>query len=118
MQSYLGIDAELIGDFARTFAPEPLALPDPLQQELGALVKHRSHLLTQITQNNHLAQTLADQKLLRLIAKTVAFLPKQVAPLEALMVAKLDPAPALQTKVDRLQQVQGVACSRPRRSSR
>jgi hypothetical protein len=51
---------------------------------LVGLVKHRSHLLTQITQNNNLTQTLTDKSLLRLIAKTVAFLQKQVAQLEAL----------------------------------
>jgi transposase len=102
------IDAGLIADFAQTFQPKPLPLPDPRQQELSALVKHRSHLLTQITQNNNLAQTLADKKLLRLIAKTVAFLKKQVAQLEALMKTKLAQSPDLLAKVDRLQQVQGV----------
>jgi transposase len=102
------IDAELIADFAQSFQPKPLPLPDPLQQELSALVRHRSHLLTQITQNNNLAQTLGDKKLLRLIARTVAFLQKQVAQLEALMKTKVDQSPALATKVDRLQQVQGI----------
>jgi transposase len=40
------IDAGLIADFAQTFQPEPLPPPDPLQEQLLALVKHRSHLLT------------------------------------------------------------------------
>jgi transposase len=102
------IDAELIASFAQTFQPKPLALPDPRQQELSALVKYRSHLLTQITQNNNLTQTLSDKKLLRLIAKTVSFLQKQVAQLEALMKAKLAQSPDLQVKVDRLCQVQGI----------
>ncbi len=102
------IDAGLIADFARTFSPKALSRPDPLQHELSALVKHRSHLLTQITQNNNLAQTLCDQKLLRLIAKTVAFLRKQVAQLEALMQAKVAASSVLLAKVDRLQKVQGI----------
>jgi transposase len=102
------IDAGLIAEFAHTFQPKPLPLPDPLQEQLLALVKHRSHLLTQITQNNNLTQTLTDKPLLRLIAKTVAFLHKQVAQLEALIHAKVAASPDLLAKVHRLQQVQGI----------
>ena len=102
------IDAELIADFAQTFQPQPLPPPDPRQQELSALVKHRAHLLTQITQNNNLAHTLTDKKLLRLIAKTVAFLQKQADQLQALMQTKIAQCPKLQAKVDRLCQVQGI----------
>ena len=100
------IDAGLIADL--TFQPKPLPLPDPLQEQLLALVKHRSHLLTQITQNNNLTQTVTDKNLLRLIAKTVAFLQKQVVQLEALMQTKVAPSPDLLAKVDRLRQVQGI----------
>jgi transposase len=102
------IDAGLIAEFAQTFQPEPLPLPDPLQEQLLALVKHRSHLLTQITQNNNLTQTLTDKHLLRLIAKTVVFLHKQVAQLEALMRLKTAASPDLLARVGRLQQVQGI----------
>jgi transposase len=102
------IDAGLIADFAQTFQPKALPLPDPLQEQLLALIKHRSHLLTQITQNNNLAQTLSDKHLLRLIAKTVAFLHKQVAQLEALIQTKVAASPDLLAKVNRLQEVQGI----------
>ena len=50
------IDAALIADFAQTFQPPPLALPDACQQELCALVKHRARCSLEITQNNNLAQ--------------------------------------------------------------
>jgi transposase len=102
------IDAGLIADFAQTFQPEPLPRPDPLHEQLLALVKHRSHLLTQITQNNNLTQTLTDKHLLRLIAKTIAFLQKQVAQLEVLMQTKLTASPELLAKVNRLCQVKGI----------
>ena len=102
------IDAQILVDFAETFHPEPLDLPDPLQQELSALVKHRAHLLTQITQNNNLAETLADKKLLALVARTVAFLRKQIDQLEALMADKVSQSPNLSAKIQRLQQVQGI----------
>src|SRR5665213_2231682 len=65
------LDAQLLVDFAETYHPEPLALPDPLQQELAALVKHRAHLLMQITHTNTLAETLPDKNLLALIDRTV-----------------------------------------------
>ncbi|HEY5042518.1 MAG TPA: IS110 family transposase [Verrucomicrobiae bacterium] len=102
------IDAQILVDFAETFHPEPLDLPDPLQQELAALVKHRAHLLTQITQNNNLAETLADKKLLTLVARTVAFLRKQVDQIETLMADKISLSPQLAAKTQRLQQVQGI----------
>jgi transposase len=102
------IDARLLVDFAQTFHPQPLSLPDPLQQELSAMVKHRSHLLTQITQNKNLAETLSDKKLLALIAKTVAFLQKQIDQLQSLMAQKISRSPSLSAKVLRLQQVQGI----------
>jgi transposase len=102
------IDAQLLADFAETFHPDPLALPDRLQQELSALVKHRTHLLRQITQNNNLAETLSDKKLLALITKTVAFLQKQVDQLQSLMARKISESPDLFAKVSRLQQVQGI----------
>src|SRR5665213_919803 len=102
------IDAQILVAFAETFHPEPLGLPDPLQQALAALVKHRAHLLTQITQNNNLAETLADKKLLSLVARTVAFLRKQVHQLETLMAGKISPSPQLAAKARRLQQVQGI----------
>ena len=96
------IDAQLIASFAETFHPKPLARPDPRQQQLGALVKHRAHLLTQITQTNNLAQTVSDKHLLRVITKTAAFLEKQVAQLEALMAAQVAQSVELLARVDRL----------------
>ena len=102
------IDARTIADFAQAFHPRPLELPDPVQRDLGALVKHRNHLLRQITQNNNLAETLADKKLLNVVKKTVAFLQRQVEQLEELMAAKIAGSPSLSAKVKRLQQIQGV----------
>jgi transposase len=102
------IDAQILVDFAEAFHPEPLGLPDPLQQALAALVKHRAHLLRQITQNNNLAETLADKKRLALVARTVAFLRQQAGQIEARMADKISRSPNLSTKVQRLRQVQGI----------
>lgn len=102
------IDARLLAEFAHTFHPSPLALPDPLQQELAALVKHRTRLLVQITQNQNLSETISDKKLLALISKTVTFLQKQVEHLESLMAQKVDQAPILASKVQRLEEVRGI----------
>lgn len=102
------IDARLLAEFARVFEPGPLVLPPLLQQELCALVKHRARLLVQITQNENLAETISDKKLLAVISKTVAFLKKQVKHLETLMAQKLDQSPSLASKVHRLQEVRGI----------
>jgi transposase len=102
------IDAAIIAGFAQAFHPNPLEPSDPIQGELGALVKHRAHLLTQITQNNNLVETLTDKKLLALIRKTVAFLKSQIKQLERLMDRKTAGSPPLLAKVQRLTQIQGV----------
>ncbi len=102
------IDAALIAEFAETFQPAPLAPPDPATDHLRALVQHRTHLLAQITQNTNFALTVTDAKLRRLLARTVAFLRKQVAELEALMKAQQAHSPALHQRIARLEQIQGV----------
>lgn len=102
------LDARLLADFAQTFQPQPQAIPEPSQQELSALVKHRAHLLRQITQNTNLAETISDPKLLSLIKKTVSFLQKQIVHLEALMAQTISQSPTLRTNVLRLQEVQGI----------
>ena len=102
------IDAQVIADFARTFQPKPLSLPDPLQQRLSGLVKHRTHLLTEITQNQNFALTLTDKKQLRVVSATVAFLQKQVHALQGLLAALVKDSPQISAKVQRLQQVQGI----------
>lgn len=102
------IDAQVIAEFARTFDPKPLPLPDPLQQRLSGLVKHRSHLLAEITQNQNFALSLSDKKQLRITSATVTFLQKQVRALELLMADLVKGSPEISAKVERLQQVQGI----------
>ena len=102
------LDAATIVDFAEPFLPQPLPVPDPLQQELSALTKLRVHLLRQVTQNSNLAETSTDKKLLAVLSKTVAFLQKQADQLQDLMTEKVRQSEALATKVERLQQVQGI----------
>lgn len=102
------LDAALIAEFAQTFQPAPLARPDPATDHLRALGQHRTHLLAQITQNTNFALTVTDAKLRRLLAKTVAFLRKQVAELAVLMQAQQAHSPLLHQRIARLEQVQGV----------
>lgn len=102
------IDAATLTDFADTFLPQPLPAPDPLQQELSALTRYRTHLLRQVTQNRNLAETIADKRLLAFIAKTVAFLQRQADQVQDLMAAKVRQSALLSAKVERLQLVQGI----------
>jgi transposase len=102
------IDAQTLVAFAEALQPAPLPPPDPLQHRLGTLVKHRSHLLRQITQNHNLAETLIDPKLRAILAKTVSFLRRQVKQVEKLMAVQTARSAALSAKVRRLEQVQGI----------
>ena len=77
-------------------------------QQLAALVKLRSHLLTQITQNNNLTETISDKLILAIIEKTVSSLKKQADNLQKLIAEKIKSSPSLQSKVSRLQEVQGI----------
>lgn len=102
------IDAKLLADFGETFEPQPMGLPDPVQEELSRLVRHRQHLQMQITQNNNLAETIRDKKLLALIGQTVRFLKKQVKELEAIMASNIKNSKELLEKAKRLEQVDGL----------
>jgi len=102
------LDARIITEFAQTFHPTPLCPADPLQIELSALVKLRSHILNQITQNNNLQETLSDKNILRILASTVAALKKQEVKIRSLIVATIKRSPSLTSNVSRLQEVQGI----------
>jgi len=101
------LDARIITEFAQAFHPTPLCPADPLQIELSALVKLRSHILNQITQNNNLQETLSDKNILRILASTVAALKKQEVKIRNLIVATIKRSPSLTSNVNRLQEVQG-----------
>jgi transposase len=102
------LDARIITEFAQAFHPAPLCPADPLQIELSALVKLRSHILNQITQNNNLQETLSDKNILRILASTVASLKKQEVKIRSLIVATIKRSPSLTSNVNRLQEVQGI----------
>jgi len=102
------IDARVLAEFGKVLAPEALVIPDPLQQELCALVKFRSQLLTQITFNNNMRETLRDKQLLNLNSKTAAFLKKQADQVLLLIDEKINHSAELRSKRDRLTAIQGM----------
>jgi len=102
------LDARIITEFAQAFHPTPLCPAGPLQIELSALVKLRSHILNQITQNNNLQETLSDKNIPRILASTVAALKKQEVKIRSLIVATIKRSPSLTSNVSRLQEVQGI----------
>jgi len=102
------IDAQILAEFGQAFHPSPLSIPDRLQQEIAALVKLRAHFLTQITQNNNLTETISDKSLLAIIKKTVSSLKMQADKIQKLIAEKIKSSPSLQSKVSRLQEVQGI----------
>jgi transposase len=102
------IDAQILSEFGQVLHPSPLCIPDRLQQELEALVKLRSHFLTQITQNHNLTETISDKSILSIIRKTLASLEKQADNIQKLIAQKIKSSPSLQSKVSRLQEVKGI----------
>ncbi len=102
------LDARIITEFAQAFHPALLCPADPLQIELFALVKLRSHILNQITPNNNLQETLSNKNILRILASTVAALKKQEVKIRSLMIATIKRSPSITSNVNRLQEVQGI----------
>jgi transposase len=102
------IDARVMVAFAQAFDPAPQLPPDPCEQHLAALIKLRSHLLTQITQNTNFTDAASDPAVATIIARTVASLKKQVKNLTVLIAEKVRQSARLDAKVRRLEQVQGI----------
>lgn len=102
------LDARIISEFAQAFPPTPLCPGDPLQHELSALVKARSHILVQITQTNNLLEIVADKATRRVLLATVVQLEKQVLTIQALIAATIKSSPSLTAQATRLQEVQGI----------
>lgn len=102
------LDAKVIAEYAQVFSPKPLPVPDPLQRSLAELVKLRSHLLAQITQNNNFKETLIEKETIKVLTKVNADLKKQEGQLQLLIAAKIKLSEIFTAQVTRLQEIQGI----------
>ncbi len=102
------IDAHIIQRFATSVQPAPTVAPTPQQEELEALVLHRSQIVeakkTALNQAEHTEGRVA-QNLLR---KRLRFYEQQIAACEAAIAKVLAADQELTARTQRLQEVKGI----------
>lgn len=102
------IDAAVLADFGKAMAPEPTPAPTPLQEELSALVRHRSHLIGLLTMEKNRLEHCHDSVVAAMINKMIAVFEKQVAAVEKKIEQTIDSDDDLSGKASKLCQVKGV----------
>lgn len=102
------LDAAVLADYGRCFAPAPTPPPPPACQRLQALVARRQELLDLIVREAHRAEHHHDAFVIRQARRLARTLQKQFDQIEAELAALQQAEPALDAQVQRLSGVQGV----------
>lgn len=106
------LDAATLAEYGRRLAPTPP--PDPAQARLAALIRRRHELQGLLQQERNRHEHHADPFVRREAVRLRACLERQLARLDAEVAAHQAAHPALDAKVRRLQQVQGVGAATAR----
>lgn len=102
------LDTQVIGDFARSFQPQPTPAPDPVRRELTELLQRRDGLLsTRAAEQNRLGQCQHDL-IKGQIRRMKAQLTEQINQIDGLMKRLVSSSQELKAKVKALCQVKGV----------
>jgi len=102
------LDKQVIGDFARSFRPQPTPAPDPVRRELTELLQRRDGLIsTRAAEQNRLGQ--CRHKIIKgQIRRLMAQLAEQIGQIDGLMKKLVNSSQELKAKVKALCQVKGV----------
>ena len=102
------LDTQVIGDFARSFRPQPTPAPDPVHRELTELLQRRDGLISsRAAEQNRLGQ--CQHKFIKgQIRHMMAQLTEQIDQIDGLMKKLVSTSQELKTKVEALCQVKGV----------
>ena len=102
------LDTQVIGDFARSFQPQPTPAPDPVRRELIELLQRRDALISsRAAEQNRLGQ--CRHKIIKgQIRHMMAQLAEQIDQIDGLMKKLVSTSQELKTKVEALCQVKGV----------
>lgn len=102
------LDAQVIASFALRMAPSPTRLPDENQRVLMALVARRRQLVEMVVAEQNRLQTCRAGKVRKSHEKTIAFLQKQIAPLDDDIDRQVRRSPLWQEDLKLLESVPGV----------
>ena len=102
------LDTQVIGDFARSFQPQPTPAPDPVRRELTELLQRRDGLISsRAAEQNRLGQ--CRHKFIKSqIRHMMAQLAEQIDQLDGLIKKLVSTSQELEAKVKALCQVKGV----------
>lgn len=101
------IDARVLAQFGEKAQPRLLELPTPAEKRLSALVKRRQQVVGMLVGEQNRLE-LAEPEVRTSLTKTIDFLQKQLADLDAQIHDQIDQDPDLQKKQDLLKSVPGV----------
>ena len=102
------LDAELLADYGRTYEPKPTPPPEPVQQQLAALVTRREQLKNLVQEERNRQEHQHDPFVIKEAASLLRLLQKHLERVEKQMQSLVAAHPALQQSVTRLSQIQGV----------
>ena len=77
------LDAKVLTDFGVQFSPKPTPKPDPLIEEIHALVKHRRHLSEALHRERQQLEHEQPKSVERIANRTIKFLIKEIEKLTA-----------------------------------
>jgi transposase len=102
------LDKQVIGDFARSFRPQPTPAPDPVRRELTELLQRRDGLVeSRAAEQNRFGQcrhSMVKSQIRRMMVQ----LAEQIDQIDRLMKKLVGTSQELKTKVKALCQVKGV----------
>jgi transposase len=102
------LDKQVIGDFARSFRPQPTPAPDPVRRELTELLQRRDGLISsRAAEQNRLGQCrhkIIKGQIRRMMAQST----EQIDQIDRLMKKLVNSSQELKAKVKALCQVKGV----------
>lgn len=77
------LDAKILTDFGVQFSPKPTPKPDPLVEEIHALVKHRRHLSDALHRERQQLEHEQPKSVERIANRTIKFLTKEIEKITA-----------------------------------
>jgi transposase len=102
------LDARILAEYGRVNAPAPTPARAAHLQRLERLLAQRDHLVAQRATERTRRHQIEDPWLQRQTARVLAFYDRELAKLEAQLLALRDAAPALKAQADHLDQMAGL----------
>ena len=102
------IDAVVLREFGELFEPETVGAPSPQRERLAALVQRREQLVEMVSMEEQRHTQSRDLVVRKMSERLLAELRRQIAQLDALIVAEVEEDATMKAQSERLQQVRCI----------